>query len=62
MVRKATALTVMWSQVRRMGNFRSKDSDSPMAFRKGFLKTVLEEIVERRLISSWIFFNWLVMK
>ena len=59
-VRKIIAFTVMWSQVRRMGNFCSKDSISPMAFRKRFLNTewgrgspVCDQLMHSSLIGWW---------
>ena len=45
-------------QARRTGSSCSKDPDSLMAFRQGFLKTVLGERVEGYINSLWTF--WLV--
>ena len=46
-------------QARRTGNSCSKDPNSPMAFRQGFLKTVIGERVVGCVTSSWTLF-WLV--
>ena len=43
-------------QASRMGSLCSKDPNSRMAFRQGFLKTVLEERVVGCVISSCTFF------
>ena len=46
-------------QARRKGSSCSKDPNSPMASRQGFLKTGLGKRVGGCMISSWSFF-WLV--
>jgi len=54
-VKESTAL-VTWHQA-RTGNSSSKDQNSLMAFRQGFLKATLELRIAECVISLWTSFQ-----